>query len=53
MEKNEGDEAIGGSVNSEGALTIEIRKTGDKTYLSQINFARDSAVLSRFSEPKS
>ena len=36
VEKNEGNEAIGGSVNGEGALTIEIRKTGDKTYLSQI-----------------
>lgn len=36
VEKNEGNEVIGGSVNGEGVLTIEIRKTGDKTYLSQI-----------------
>jgi len=36
VEKGEGAEAIGGSVNGEGAVTLEIRKTGDETYLSQV-----------------
>jgi Cu2+-exporting ATPase len=36
VEKGEGDEAIGGSVNGAGAITVEIRKTGDETYLSQV-----------------
>ncbi|MGH8769336.1 MAG: heavy metal translocating P-type ATPase, partial [Burkholderiales bacterium] len=31
-----GDEAIGGSINGEGAITLEIRKTGSDTYLSQV-----------------
>lgn len=36
VEKNEGDEVIGGSINGESAITVEIRKTGDDTYLSQV-----------------
>ncbi|MGM0476132.1 MAG: copper-translocating P-type ATPase [Pseudomonadota bacterium] len=36
VSKGPGDEAIGGSVNGEGALTLEIRKTGADTYLSQV-----------------
>ncbi|MYL32125.1 copper-translocating P-type ATPase [Pontibacillus yanchengensis] len=36
VEKNEGDEAIGGSVNQEGSITITVQKTGDDTYLSQV-----------------
>jgi P-type Cu2+ transporter len=36
VEKGEGQEVIGGSVNGEGAITAEIRKTGDKTYLAQV-----------------
>ncbi len=36
VEKGEGDEAIGGSVNGEAAFTMEVRKTGDQTYLSQV-----------------
>ncbi len=34
--KGEGDDAIGGSVNGEGAITLEIRKTGDETCLAQV-----------------
>lgn len=34
--KGEGQEAVGGSINGEGAVTIEVRKTGDQTYLSQV-----------------
>jgi Cu2+-exporting ATPase len=34
--RREGDEAIGGAVNGEGALTLEIRKTGAETYLARV-----------------
>ena len=36
VEKGEGAEVIGGSVNGEGAITLEIRKTGGQTYLAQV-----------------
>lgn len=36
VEKETGDEAIGGSVNGEGSLIISIKKTGEETYLSQV-----------------
>lgn len=36
VDKGEGQEAVGGSVNGEGAVTLEVRKTGDQTYLSQV-----------------
>ncbi|SMF27588.1 Cu2+-exporting ATPase [Tistlia consotensis] len=36
VEKGEGQEAVGGSANGEGAVTLEVRKTGDQTYLSQV-----------------
>jgi Cu2+-exporting ATPase len=36
VSKGPGDEAIGGSVNGEGALTLAIKKTGADTYLSQV-----------------
>jgi len=36
VEKGEGDEVIGGAVNDEGAITIEVRRTGADSYLSQV-----------------
>ncbi|WP_277680123.1 heavy metal translocating P-type ATPase [Gracilibacillus dipsosauri] len=36
VEKNKGDEVIGGSVNKEGSLTIQVEKTGAASYLSQV-----------------
>jgi Cu2+-exporting ATPase len=36
VEKKEGDELIGGSINGESAIKVEILKTGDDTYLSQV-----------------
>ncbi len=36
VEKAEGSVAIGGAVNGEGAITVEVRKTGNQTYLSQV-----------------
>src|SRR5438093_513483 len=36
VEKGEGDEVIGGAVNGEGAITIEVRRTGADTYVAQV-----------------
>jgi Cu2+-exporting ATPase len=36
VEKTTGDEVIGGSINGDSAIEVEIRKTGDDTYLSQV-----------------
>jgi len=36
VEKNTGDEVIGGSINGDSAIEVEIKKTGDDTYLSQV-----------------
>ncbi|HKW39850.1 MAG TPA: HAD-IC family P-type ATPase, partial [Gemmatimonadales bacterium] len=36
VEKGKGDEVIGGAVNGEGAITVEVRRTGADTYLSQV-----------------
>jgi len=36
VEKTEGSEVIGGSVNGEAAFTMEVQKTGDQTYLAQV-----------------
>jgi Cu2+-exporting ATPase len=36
VEKAEGDSVIGGSVNGEGSLVVEVQKTGSETYLAQV-----------------
>ncbi len=36
VEKGEGAVVIGGAVNGEAAITVEVQKTGDETYLSQV-----------------
>lgn len=36
VEKFNGDEVIGGSVNNEGSLIIQVEKTGEESYLSQV-----------------
>src|SRR5690625_2884597 len=36
VEKGKKDEVIGGSVNNEGSLTIQVEKTGEASYLSQV-----------------
>ena len=36
VEKGEGDPAVGGSVNGEAAITVEVEATGEQTYLSQV-----------------
>lgn len=36
IEKKKGDIVIGGSINGEGSLEIEIQKTGEESFLSQV-----------------
>jgi Cu2+-exporting ATPase len=36
VEKGEGDRAIGGAINGEAAVTLEVQKTGEETYLAQV-----------------
>ncbi|MFO7767423.1 MAG: heavy metal translocating P-type ATPase [bacterium] len=36
VEKGEGEEVIGGAVNGEASLVVEVSKTGEETYLSQV-----------------
>ncbi|HEY9148098.1 MAG TPA: copper-translocating P-type ATPase [Gammaproteobacteria bacterium] len=36
VRRGQGEEVIGGAVNGENTLTLEIRKTGEETYLSQV-----------------
>lgn len=41
--KKQGDEVIGGSINGEGSLTIEVNRTGEDSFLSQvINLVRQA-----------
>lgn len=35
-EKSAGDEVVGGAVNGDAAITVEVQKTGAETYLSQV-----------------
>jgi len=36
VEKTKGDEVIGGSINGDSSLEVEIKKAGDDSYLSQV-----------------
>lgn len=36
VSKKQDDEVIGGAVNGEGSLTIEVKKTGEDSFLSQV-----------------
>jgi Cu2+-exporting ATPase len=36
VRKNPGDKVIGGSINGEGAVTVDIKKTGEDSFLSQV-----------------
>ncbi|HLR63336.1 MAG TPA: heavy metal translocating P-type ATPase [Lentibacillus sp.] len=36
IEKEKGDEVIGGSVNKEGSIKVRVEKTGEDSYLSQV-----------------
>ena len=47
VEKNPGDSVIGGAVNGVSAITVEIKKTGEETYLAQVVGMVRSAQASR------
>lgn len=47
VEKKQGDDIIGGTINGSSSLTIEVRKTGKETYLSQVVEMVDSARNSK------
>jgi len=36
VKKRQGDEVIGGAINGEGSVVVEVRKTGAETYLAQV-----------------
>ncbi|MGB8318426.1 MAG: copper-translocating P-type ATPase [Ignavibacteriaceae bacterium] len=36
VSKSEGDNVVGGSINGEGSIKIEVEKIGDETFLSQV-----------------
>jgi len=36
VNKQTGDEVIGGAINGEGSLTVEVNRTGDESFLSQV-----------------
>jgi len=45
--KSQGDVVIGGSVNNEGAIEVEVLKTGEETYLAQVIKMVKEAQMSR------
>lgn len=45
--KQQGDEVVAGAVNGEGALTVRVTRTGEKTTLSQIQRLVQEAQASR------
>ena len=47
VSKGSGDEVVAGAVNGEGALTINVTRTGDNTTLSQIQRLVEEAQSSR------
>jgi Cu2+-exporting ATPase len=47
VEKGEGDEVIGGAVNGEGSLTVEVGKTGDESFINQVMTMVEKAQSSK------
>ncbi|MCF7890103.1 copper-translocating P-type ATPase [Candidatus Bipolaricaulota bacterium] len=47
VEKDEGDEIIGGAINGESSITAEVEKVGEDTYLSQVIDMVEEAQESR------
>ena len=45
--KEQGSEVVAGAINGEGALTVEVKRTGDETTLSQIQRLVEEAQGSR------
>lgn len=47
IEKNKGDKVIGGSLNGDGALEVDVQGTGDDSYLSKVIAMVTSAQKSK------
>ncbi|MFO7566532.1 MAG: copper-translocating P-type ATPase [Enhygromyxa sp.] len=47
VDKKVGDRVIGGAVNGEGSLTVEVSKTGEESYLAQMIELVEAAQRSR------
>jgi len=47
VEKGKGDEVIGGTVNGDSVITVEVQKTGEESYLSQVVQMVQEAQASR------
>lgn len=47
VSKKTGDEVIGGSINGEGSLKVEVKKTGSESFLSQVIDMVKSAQASK------
>lgn len=47
VSKSEGDDVVGGSVNGDGSVTVEIKKIGKDSYLSQVMDLVQSAQASK------
>ena len=47
VEVGEGDDVIGGTINGDSAVTVEVQKTGDASYLSQVVQMVQEAQASR------
>lgn len=47
VSKKEGDEVIGGSINQEGSITVEVTRTGEDSFLSQVISLVDEAQQSK------
>ena len=49
--KGEGDPVIGGAINGEGSVVVEVRKTGKETYLNQVIEAREEGAGEQVEDP--
>ncbi len=47
VNKGVGEEVIGGGINAEGSITIQVTKTGENTYLSQVMKLVEEAQASK------
>ncbi|MFP4377386.1 MAG: copper-translocating P-type ATPase [Spirochaetales bacterium] len=47
VERTEGDEVIGGSINGDSAIDVEVTKSGEESYLSQVIEMVESAQASK------
>ncbi|MFW6214249.1 MAG: copper-translocating P-type ATPase, partial [Spirochaetota bacterium] len=47
VERTEGDEVIGGSINGDSAIDVEVTKSGEESYLSQVSEMVESAQASK------